>query len=96
MNTSLKLIAATIVAIFLICVIARSPMIHAQEAVVRQAVVPVVISPTSHPYKVIDMGKVNIAVNQTPAGTLEIILNELGAQGWKVVTTSGSFVILTQ
>ena len=96
MKSLLKLIATSLTAAVLLSAIAKTPRIHAQEPVAQQAVMPVVISATVHPYKVIDMGKVAVGGNLTSAQTLEAILNEFGAQGWRVVTTSGSFVILTQ
>ena len=56
--------------------------------------VPVVITPTDAVYKVIDVSRISVGSGQTPASTLENVLNDAAAQGWKVVTVSNSFLIL--
>ena len=58
--------------------------------------VRVVITPTQIQYRVLDLAHIAPGTNLSSAQTLEQILNELGAQGWKVVTTSGSFIILSR
>lgn len=70
--------------------------INAQSVVSQQPPVAVIVNPSPKQYRVLDIGRFAVANGQTPAGTLEGILNEMGAQGWKVVATSGTFVILMQ
>ena len=60
----------------------------------EQAPVAVTISPSQKSYKVIDIGRLSVAQDHTPASTLEAVLNQLGADGWKVVATTGNFIIL--
>ncbi len=62
----------------------------------QQAPGPAGITPGGAQYKVIDIAQIPVANNQTPAGTLEIVLNELAAQGWRVVTTSGTLIIFSR
>ena len=57
---------------------------------------PVVVTPRQLQYKVVDMGLISVGANQTAAGTLEVLLNELAGQGWKVVTFSGTLIILSR
>lgn len=73
-------------------VVVDPPNSNAQQ----QAPVPVVITPTGAQYKVIDIAQIPVGNNQTPAATLEVLLNELAAQGWKVVTTSGTLIIFSR
>ena len=47
-------------------------------------------------YRVIDIGRVAVLKGRCPAETLEIILNAQAGEGWRVVTTSGAFIILTR
>jgi hypothetical protein len=56
--------------------------------------VPVSITPSVTAYKVIDMNQISVSPGKTPAETLEAGLNSLGSQGWKVVTTTGTLIIL--
>ena len=58
--------------------------------------VPVVIAPVQLQYKVIDLGRIAPGANMAASDTLELILNQMAAQGWKVVTSSGSFLILSR
>jgi|GEM_PF-3339436 len=58
--------------------------------------VPVVITSRGLQYKVVDMSQIIMSGNQSAAGTLETLLNNLGAQGWKVVSTYGSLLILSR
>ena len=44
-------------------------------------------------YKVIDISQIAV-VKGTPAQTLEAILNDLAARGWRVVAVSGNLIIL--
>ena len=46
-------------------------------------------------YKVLDMSQVPLGKGMTSAQTLEAMLNELAAQGWRVVAISGSLIILS-
>jgi len=92
MKTPLKLIAvvAAVAAVVILgTLVTRSSLIQAQ-----QPAVPVVVNPTPKQYKVVDIGQIPVAPGRNSAGTLEAVLNEMGAQGWRVVATSGSFVIL--
>lgn len=56
--------------------------------------VPVVITPSVVRYQVIDLGKIVLPANGTEAAILERLLNEHAAQGWHVVATTGTLVIL--
>jgi hypothetical protein len=101
MNTPLmKYTAAVTTALVLGLLVARSPSGQAQSAaplqVPVQNPVPVVVNPSPKQYRVIDIGRIAVAKGQTPAGTMEAILNEMGSSGWIVVATSGSFVIMMQ
>ena len=58
--------------------------------------VPVVITPTDAAYKVIDVTRISVGSGQTPASTFENVLNESAAQGWKLVTVSNSFIIMSR
>ena len=91
MKPPIKLITFIFALIILGALIIKSPMIQAQ-----QAPVPVVINPAPRQYRVIDISQIAVANGRTASGTLEAILNEMGAQGWRVVTTSGSLVIMMQ
>jgi hypothetical protein len=64
------------------------PAIHAQDPV------PVVITPRVNQYRVIDISKINVPAGGSSAAILESMLNELGSQGWVLVTASGSLIIL--
>ena len=46
-------------------------------------------------YKVIDMSQIPLGNGRTSAQMLEAMLNEMAAQGWRVVAISGSLIILT-
>jgi hypothetical protein len=61
-----------------------------------QGPIPVVITPRQLQYKVVDMGRIPANNSLTVAGTVENILNELAGQGWKLVTISGSLMILSR
>lgn len=56
--------------------------------------VPVVITPSVVRYQVIDLGKIVLPANGTEAAILERLLNEHAAQGWHVVATTGTLIIL--
>ena len=58
--------------------------------------VPVVIAPTDAAYKVIDITRISVGSGQTPASTLENVLNDFAAQGWKLSSVSNSFIILSR
>ena len=58
--------------------------------------VPVVITPTRLQYKVLDLGRIAPGANMAASDTLEGILNQMAAQGWKVVSSTGSFLILSR
>ena len=62
----------------------------------QQGPVPVVITSRQIQYKVVDMSQIIMAGNQSAAGTLETLLNQLGSQGWKVVSTYGSLLIFSR
>ena len=81
-----------ILAIGLVAFFFDTPIIKAQDA----APAPVVVVPTAATYTVLDITRINLGRNQDPAQTLEAILNELAAEGWRVVTTAGSFIILSK
>ena len=87
----MKLITAVFAVIILCAVVTKAPEIHAQ-----QAPVPVIINPAPKQYRVIDLGVIPAANGRTLAGSLEVILNEMGLQGWKLVTTTGNLVIMMQ
>ena len=91
MNTPIKLITIILAVIILCAVVTKAPMIQAQ-----QAPVSVVINPAPKQYRVIDLGVIPAAAGRTLAGSLEAILNEMGAQGWKLVTTTGNLVVMMQ
>ncbi len=65
---------------------------HAQQ----QGPIPVVITPRQLQYKVVDTARIVPGANQSVAGTIENILNEAAAQGWKLVSISGSLIILSR
>ncbi|HRH96201.1 MAG TPA: hypothetical protein PLB55_09725 [Prosthecobacter sp.] len=65
------------------------PVLQAQEPPV-----PVVITPSAVQYKVIDLGKVTLQAPGTEAAVLERLLNDMAAQGWQLVATSGTLIIL--
>ncbi|MDB6119432.1 MAG: hypothetical protein JWO08_3213 [Verrucomicrobiaceae bacterium] len=69
-----------------------APVTEAQQA----PPVPVIVTPTDAAYKVIDVSRLSVGSGQTPAATLENILNELAGQGWKVVTFNNSYLILSR
>ena len=96
MKTSLKLTVAAMALLISGALVFRSPAIQAQQPEPQQAAVPVVVNAAPTQYKVIDIGTIAVAKGRTPAATLEAILNEMGAQGWKVAATSGNYVILMQ
>lgn len=96
MKTPLKLIGTVVAVIILGAIVTKSPVIQAQLAAPLQAPVPVIVNPAPKQYRVLDIGRFAVANGQTPAGTLEAILNEMGSQGWRVVATSGTFVIMMQ
>ncbi len=58
--------------------------------------VAIVVSPSATQYRVIDMSQIGLAQGLSTAATLEAVLNKLGAQGWKVITVTGSLIILRQ
>ena len=91
MKTPLKLLAAISVVVILGALTTKSPLIQAQ-----QPPVPVIVNPAPKQYRVFDIGRIPVAPGQTAASTLEGVLNQMGSQGWRVVATSGSFVILMQ
>ena len=96
MKPHLKTIVAVFAVIIVGAIVTKSPVLQAQLAAPQQAPVPVIVNLAPQQYRVIDIGRFAVANGQTPAGTLEAILNEMGAQGWKAVTTSGTFIILMQ
>jgi hypothetical protein len=61
----------------------------------RPATTTVIASPTEQ-YRVIDASQIPIANRQNAPGTLETVLNELGADGWRVRTAMGSSIILAR
>ncbi len=75
-----------------ILVFSASPAPRAQGAATTP--VPVVIAPSVVRYKVIDLGKIVLPASGTEAAILERLLNEHAAQGWHVVATTGTLVIL--
>lgn len=46
-------------------------------------------------YKVIDISQISLGNGMTAAQTLEALLNNLAAQGWRVVAISGNLIILS-
>lgn len=44
----------------------------------------------------LDIGRIAVLKDRTAAETLEIILKELAAEGLRVVSTTGSFIILSR
>ena len=62
----------------------------------QQGPIPVVIAPRQLQYRVVDTAHILPGANQTVAGTIENLLNEAAAQGWKLVTISGSLIILSR
>jgi hypothetical protein len=93
MKTFIKVIAAVFAAA-VFGIIMTKTTIHAQSVVSQQAPLSVIVNPSPKQYRVLDIGRFAVANGQTAAGTLEAILNEMGTQGWKVVATSGTFVIM--
>ena len=61
-----------------------------------QAPIPVVIQPTITQYRVIDISQIAVAPRESPAAMLEGMLNQMAAQGWKLVTVSGSIIIMSR
>jgi hypothetical protein len=57
---------------------------------------PVVVTPTVERYLVIDTSRVPVGGPQRAAATLESILNEHAAQGWRLKETMPPFIILVQ
>ena len=100
MKPQSKLAIAIFTALFFGAIVIKSPLLRAQlettPPVSVQNPVPVVVNPTPKQYKVVDIGRIPIAKGQTAAGTLEIVLNEMGNSGWSIVATSGTFVIMMQ
>ena len=97
MKTSLKLTAAIVAAFALGALALKSQTVTVTAPPIPiQNPVPVVVNPTPKQYRVIDIGRIPVGKGQTPAGTMEAILNEMGNSGWNVVATSGSFVIMMQ
>lgn len=94
MKTPLKLIVALSAVIFLGAIAINIPEIRAQAANSPQSPVPVVVSPTPKQYKVIDITRLPSGNSQALAGNIEKGLNDMGAQGWDLVTASGSYLIL--
>lgn len=92
MKTPIKLITA----VFALIIVGAIVTIQAQQAAPQPSPLPVIVNPAPKQYRVIDIGRINVGLGQTPVATLEAILNEMGAHGWKVVATSGSFVIMMQ
>ncbi len=67
---------------------------QAQQPASPEAIVP---APSSAgQYRVLDIGRVPLIKNRTAAETLEIILNELAVENWRVTATTGSFIILSR
>ena len=60
------------------------------------APVSVVIAPTQGQYRVLDLGRIAPGTNLSASDTLQGILNQMAAQGWKVVTATGSYLILSR
>jgi hypothetical protein len=58
--------------------------------------VPVVVQPTIAQYKVIDIGQITVPPRGSPAASLENLLNDLAAQGWRLVSISGSIMIMSR
>ncbi len=77
-------------------IVTTKSAINAQSLVSQQPPLSVVVNPSPKQYRVLDIGRFAVANGQTAAGTLEAILNEMGTLGWKVVATSGTFVIMMQ
>ena len=46
-------------------------------------------------YKVIDISQIPVGNGMAAAQTLEALLNDLAAKGWRVVAISGNLIILT-
>lgn len=82
----------TLLQLTIICLGLLVPSIQAQN----NAPVPVVITPTQVQYKVIDLAQLSLPINTSQATALESLLNELGAQGWRLVTATGTLIILTR
>lgn len=57
---------------------------------------PTVTAPPPEQYRVIDTSTIPVANRQSGPGTLENVLNQLGAEGWRVRTTMGSTIILAK
>jgi hypothetical protein len=58
--------------------------------------VPQVSSPPAEQYLVVDTSRVPVGGPQRAGPTLETILNEYGAQGWRVRTAMPPFIILAR
>lgn len=92
MKTPLKLITAVLV----VSILGAAVAIRAQQAAPQPDPVSVIVNPSPKQYRVIDIQRIIVGLGQAPVATLEAVLNQMGAQGWKVVATSGSFVIMMQ
>lgn len=89
MKTPFKLVIAAIPLIALGLIINPSQAVQTQ-----QEAVPLVNQQGAGQYKVIDIGQISVARGGSASGTLEVILNDAAAQGWRVAAGSGSYVIM--
>ena len=62
------------------------------RSVPAQQPAPALAGPT---YKVIDISQIPVGNGMAAAQTLEVMLNELAAKGWRVVAISGNLIILS-
>jgi hypothetical protein len=66
------------------------------ESVEPTRTVTTITAPAVEQYRVLDASQIPIANRQNAPSTLENVLNELAADGWRVRTTMGSTIILAR
>ncbi len=91
MKPPLKLFIAITVAICLTLVVAKITALQAQVAESPQSPVPVVVNPAPKQYRVVDVTRVSTL---NPRQALEQGLNEMGSQGWVLVTATDNYLIM--
>jgi hypothetical protein len=85
-----------IVAFAALLVGAAIPRLSSVELPATAPVQPLVSSPPAEQYLVVDASQVPVGNPKRAAPTLETILNDYGAQGWRVRTAMPPFIILAR
>ena len=94
MKTPMKITGALLVLVMVGAFIINLPVIQAQLADFQKGPVPVIVNPAPKQYRVIDISRLSSNNSTSLAGTIENGLNDLGNQGWTLVSVSGSYLIM--